>query len=119
MENGYQLKIKSHKSLTNHKSQSTEYIKIKWELELNIIIEDDTWEEICSSCHRGIGSQQWKEFDWKAKLRYFMTPLTISSYIKEPLVELCWRKCGKVGDHSHTFWDCPVIENLWECVREN
>lgn len=53
------------------------------------------------------------------KLRYFNTPLTSSSYIKEPQVELCWgKKCGKAGDHSHIFWDCRVIESFWECVKE-
>ena len=54
---------------------------------------------------------------WKLKIRYFNTPLIISRYVKEPNVELCWRKCGNIGDHSHIFWDCPVIQEFWKRVK--
>ena len=29
---------------------------VKWELEINVIIEDGEWETICSGCHKGINS---------------------------------------------------------------
>lgn len=44
-------------------SQSMDHIKEKWELELNVIIEDSTWMHIWTGCHKGINSQLWKEFD--------------------------------------------------------
>lgn len=40
------------------------YIKEKWEPELNVIIEDNEWEELCKQGHKGHQSQLWKEFDW-------------------------------------------------------
>lgn len=98
--------------------QNTESIKGKWELELNILITDNVWEELCINCHKGLNSQLWREFDWKLKIRYFNTPLIISRYVKEPNVELCWRNCGNIGDHSHIFWDCPVIQEFWKRVKE-
>lgn len=52
-------------------SQNTEYIKEKWELEMNAIIEDSKWNDIWVGCHKGINSQLWKEFDWKVKIRFF------------------------------------------------
>lgn len=107
-----------NKRLINDTAQNTGNIDKKWELELKTIIEDNIWEELCTNCHKGINSQLWKEFEWKLKIRYFNTPLIISSYVKEPSVELCWRKCGKIGDHSHIFWDCPVIEGFWKSVKE-
>ncbi len=32
--------------------------------------------------------------------------------------ELCWRKYGKTGDHTHIFWDCPIIQGFWKGVKE-
>lgn len=39
---------------------NTFHIKTKWELELNVIIEDEEWETICSGCHKDINSNTWK-----------------------------------------------------------
>ena len=99
------------------KTQNTLNIKEKWELELNVIIEDSTWEDLCSTCHKGINSPLWKEFDWKLKMRYFYTPLVISSFGTDPLASLCWRNCGKIGDHTHIFWDCPLIRGFWKNIK--
>uniref|UniRef100_A0A8D0AWU7 Reverse transcriptase zinc-binding domain-containing protein n=1 Tax=Sander lucioperca TaxID=283035 RepID=A0A8D0AWU7_SANLU len=30
---------------------------------------------------------------------------------------LCWRQCGKTGDHTHIFWDCPVILAYWKNIK--
>ena len=107
-----------YKRLTAGTSQSTNYIKEKWELELNVIIEDSTWMDIWTSCHKGISSQLWKEFDWKVKIRFFNTPFIISSFVKNPNVALCWRKCGTIGDTTHIFWDCPSIQGFWDDVKK-
>lgn len=48
------------------------------------------------------------------KIRFFHTPLTISKIVKDPSAALCWRQCGKVGDYTHIFWDCPVILEYWK-----
>lgn len=61
-------------------SDKTLHIKEQWEPEMNTIIEDVTWETICSSCHKGVGSQPYKEFDWKMKTRFFRTALKISTF---------------------------------------
>lgn len=107
-----------YKRLISDTSQNVEYVKEKWELELNVIIEDSTWTDIWAGCHKGISSQLWKEFDWKVKIRFFTTPLVISQYTKNPNAALCWRKCGIVGDTTHIFWDCPVIQGFWDKVRK-
>ena len=107
-----------YKRLMADDSQNTWNVRDKWELELNIIIEDAVWESLCVGSHKGINSQLWKEFDWKLKIRFFNTPFLISKYVQGPSVALCWRKCGKIGDHTHIFWDCPVIEGFWKSVKE-
>ncbi len=73
---------------------------------------------ICEGCHKGINSQLWKEFDWKVKNLYFNTPYVISTYVKELSVVLCWRKCGKIGDHTHIFWDCQKIQEFWKNIKK-
>lgn len=74
----------------------------KWELESNTI-EDELWVKLCSSSHKGIISQQWKEFNWK---------------LKDFSAALCWRQCGKIGDYTHIVWDCPVILHYWKNIKE-
>ena len=96
---------------------STLYIKNKWELELNIIIEDGEWETMCIGCHKGVNSNMWREFDWKMKTRFFMTPAVISKFVDNPAAIYCWRECGMVGDHSHIFWDCPMMLPFWKGVK--
>ena len=66
-----------YKRLESDTSQNTDYIKEKWELELNVIIEDTTWKDIWEGCHKGINSQLWKEFDWKIKIRYFVAAVKL------------------------------------------
>lgn len=40
--------------------------------------------------------------------------LIVSTYVKETIVELCWRKCGNIENHAHIFWDCPVSSRILE-----
>lgn len=97
-------------------SDNTYHIKQQWEMELNIILDDVTWESVCCSCHRGVGSQMWKEFDWKVKLRFFRTPLK-TFLSKSSVCDKCWRGCGFVGDQTHIFWDCVYIQQYWMDVK--
>lgn len=82
-----------YRKLMEDMSNDTLHIKQQWEMELNIIIDKDLWEDICSKCHRGIGSQYWKEFDWKVKIRFFRTPLKTFMSKSSPK-DRCWRNCG-------------------------
>ena len=90
-------------------------IKEKWELEMNIIISDEQWESSCEQGHRVTSSPNWKEFGWKIKMRYFRTPLVTSKWSNTSAH--CWRGCGKVGDHTHLFWDCPKLSEYWQKVQ--
>ncbi len=107
-----------YKRLLTDMVGNTYNIKEKWEIEANTIIEDELWDKLCHRCHKGINSQQWKEFDWKIKMRYFHTPRVISNFVKDPSAALCWRQCGKTGDHTHIFWDCSVILEYWENIKK-
>ncbi|MBN3306496.1 ADAT2 deaminase, partial [Amia calva] len=51
------------------------YVKEKWGLEMNTIITDESWEQICYEGHKLTNAPLWKEFNWKTKIRFFKTPL--------------------------------------------
>lgn len=51
------------------------------------------------------------------KIRFFRTPLKVSMF-KNNAPNICWRNCGMVGDHTHIFWDCSVIQTYWKDIKE-
>ncbi|MEQ2273730.1 hypothetical protein XENORESO_008121 [Xenotaenia resolanae] len=82
-----------------HFSDNSIDIKQKWELEMNIVIEDKEWERVCENGHKIIHSPGWKEFDWKLKMRFFKLPFSISKYDRSA-TNLCWRNCNQIRDHT-------------------
>jgi len=98
-------------------SDDTFHIKRNWELELNTVIEDEMWINICAGCHKGISSQMWKEFDWKMKIRFFRVPLVVAKFDSTSPLSQCWRECGMVGDDVHIFWECPKVLLYWQGVK--
>ena len=63
-----------YKKLLIDMSDNTQHIKQQWEMEMNVTLDDNVWVNICSGCHKGVGSQIWREFEWKTKIRFFRTP---------------------------------------------
>lgn len=55
--------------------------------------------------------------DWKVKQSFFRSPLKVSRF-KNDAANICWRNCGMVGDHTHIFWDCPMIQTSWKDIKE-
>uniref|UniRef100_A0A087YQ60 Reverse transcriptase zinc-binding domain-containing protein n=1 Tax=Poecilia formosa TaxID=48698 RepID=A0A087YQ60_POEFO len=96
--------------------ETTLDVKNKWELELNRVIEDTEWEKAWDSWHKCLNSPNWREFSWKIRMRFFRTPIVIASYDNNAS-NLCWRKCGQIGDFSHIFWECPKVKGYWEGVK--
>lgn len=78
-------------------------IKEKWKFKSNCKIEDEQWDKLCVYSHKGTKCQLCKEFDWTIKMRLFLTPLSISNFIKGSNTAIGWRQCGKIGDHTHFF----------------
>lgn len=90
-------------------------VKGKWELEANITIEDEDWIQACENVHKITKSPVWKEFNWKVMMRFFRTP-SVTSNFSDTNSNLCWRNCNLIGDHTHTFWDCPFLNSYWNGI---
>lgn len=44
--------------------------------------------------------------------------MAISKFGNNPSAALCWRQCGKIGDTTHIFWDCPALETYWKKIKD-
>lgn len=116
---GIKYKIVSliYKSLRSMKTQSTNYIKEKWETESGTTFTDEEWTNIWEFQWKSTSSLNWKENCWKNIIRYFKTPALTAKYTnKSPK---CWRNCGcNKANHYHIFWECMYIQEYWKEIQE-
>jgi len=108
---------KLYHSITSLKRDSTDYVKQRWEKELNIVITEDMWLNAWETQSSSTNSWTWRDFCWKSLIRFFITPKQKSKQTGTQLA--CWRECGEVfADHAHIFWSCPSIQSFWRKVAK-
>ena len=108
---------KLYQGMLNCRKHSTEYIKEKWEKELNTQITAEQWINICETQYTTTSSNTWREFCWKNITRYFITPKIKSKQLGIP--QTCWRGCvDEEANHYHVFWGCSRIQGYWNDVLE-
>ena len=94
---------------------STDYVKERWEKELNIVITEDIWLNAWTTQFSSINSRTWRDFCWKNLIRFFITPKQKSKQTGTQLG--CWRDCGDIlVDHAYVFCSCPLIQSFWKEV---
>uniref|UniRef100_A0A1A8CBK3 Reverse transcriptase domain-containing protein n=1 Tax=Nothobranchius kadleci TaxID=1051664 RepID=A0A1A8CBK3_NOTKA len=104
---------KIYKCLQRCNGNDSQYIKKKWESELQIEISQDEWHSMCRVQHTSTSSRQWREYGWKNLVRFFITPQLKSKWTGQP--QQCWRLCGHMNaNHSHIFWQCGKVQPFWE-----
>uniref|UniRef100_A0A672H408 Reverse transcriptase domain-containing protein n=1 Tax=Salarias fasciatus TaxID=181472 RepID=A0A672H408_SALFA len=98
------------------RGHSTFYVKAKWEEELGIVITPEQWTNIINTQITTTGSHTWRDFSWKNCMRFFITPQQKSK--QTGTQPKCWRGCGnEKANHSHIFWECPMLQTFWESVH--
>lgn len=101
-----------YNSLMNSQKNTSLYVKAKWERELNVTISEEEWYQSCCLSQTSTNSMQWREFNWKCIIRFFITPHMKSKQLQ--IQQPCWRGCGSTeAHHTHIFWICPKIQAFW------
>ncbi len=108
---------KLYHGITSLNKDTTDYVKYRWEKELNIVITEDMWLNAWETQSASTNSWTWRDFCWKNLIRFFITPKQKSKQTGTQLA--CWRECGEVlADQGHVFWSCPSIQTFWREVAK-
>jgi hypothetical protein len=56
-----------------------------------------------------------REIQIKTTLRFHLIPLRMAK-IKNSVESECWQGCGGRGTLLHFWWDCKLVQTLWQSV---
>lgn len=83
-----------------------------WEMELNQALPEEMKNKVLEYVHSTLMDTWTKEMNYKSLVKWYYVSLKIHK-MNPHIFPLCWRECGEVGTHAHTWWQCHLIQSYW------
>lgn len=102
-------------SMTNVTADDCSNLKLIWQRDLGIDIDEGEWLKIISNVGKNIREARGKCIHYKVVHRYYYTPTRLH---RMGIAEngLCW-KCKDIdGTYLHMFWECSYVHPFWSKI---
>ena len=108
----YQLEI----TRSNNKRHYRDAARIKWNIELQIDILEDQWQNIRLNPFRLLISTKIQEFQYRFLSNRITTNQMRNRYDSDvsPFCDFCQKKIETV---QHVFWECQEVAKFWKLIQ--